>query len=247
MTEFSERRKDYSEEEASFQKAQDSWEKNRDKNSWEMMFSLVLLAVFNCVNKKLEGKLEKEEIEQRSLDVAMNIMEGIRKKAAAGEAWKIQKLSSFVYLPCLSVYSKKQEFEDKILPSEKYMRADSSGVESVRETANTESVDGIIRLKGCPKEPALDGLSEILSDKASLEFLSEAASKTSMAASGALRNFRGEIRTGETEAQCVQKLKNAMADAQIALNTVRTVLGIDMETMTKAVGTRLRYWNKASS
>lgn len=111
---------DYSQLEKDFQEAQDNWEKNKDKSSWDKMFFFINLAVFNNINKKLNNILSKEVIEERALDITITIMTSIVKKRENNINWKIKKLSSFVYLPCLAIYSEKLQFEDKIL-DEKFL------------------------------------------------------------------------------------------------------------------------------
>lgn len=76
--------------EKEFQKAQKDWKENKDNlEAWQKMFTLMNTAVFNICNKKLEGKLDKEEIEGRALDITCVIMYGIKKKRSGQEKWDI--------------------------------------------------------------------------------------------------------------------------------------------------------------
>lgn len=112
---------DYSESEQLFQEAQKKWADDiNDKQAWDTMWSLIQQAVFNNVNSKLEGLLPKEEIEGRALDVTMTIMAGIKKKRENGKEWTIDKVSSYVYLPCLAIYNSKLKFADHLLTEDYY-------------------------------------------------------------------------------------------------------------------------------
>ena len=126
----------YNEDEKTFQKAQESWEKNGDLKSWNVMYIKIQKACFNCINKKLVGKVPNLMIEDYSHDVTLNILNQISKKRARHEFWKIAKLSAFVHLPCMSIYQKQKEFEDRILDESAYTLFSDDG-EKIKETESS--------------------------------------------------------------------------------------------------------------
>ena len=126
----------YNEDEKAFQKAQDSWEKNGDLKSWNIMYIKIQKACFNCINKKLVGKVPNTTVEDYSHDITLNILNQIAKKRARHEFWKIAKLSAFVHLPCMSIYQKQKEFEDKILDESAYTLFGEDG-EKIKETESS--------------------------------------------------------------------------------------------------------------
>lgn len=82
---------DFEEAEKEYQTAQKEWKDNENNlEAWQKMFSLMNTAVFNICNKKLEGILDKEEIEGRALDITCVIMAGIKKKRAKQEDWDVE-------------------------------------------------------------------------------------------------------------------------------------------------------------
>ena len=101
---------DFDEAEKEYQTAQKEWKENENNlEAWQTMFSLMNTAVFNICNKKLEGVLDKEEIEGRALDITCVIMAGIKKKRAKQEYWdeefpkivnEVKSLSFFSGLNC---------------------------------------------------------------------------------------------------------------------------------------------------
>lgn len=101
---------DFDEAEKEYQTAQEEWKENENNlEAWQTMFSLMNTAVFNICNKKLEGVLDKEEIEGRALDITCVIMAGIKKKRAKQEYWdeefpkivnEVKSLSFFSGLNC---------------------------------------------------------------------------------------------------------------------------------------------------
>ncbi len=126
----------YNEDERVFQAAQDSWEKNGDLKSWNVMYIKIQKACFNCINKKLVGKVPNITIEDYSHDVTLNILNQISKKRTRHEFWKIAKLSAFVHLPCMSIYQKQKEFEDKVLDESAYTLFREDG-EKIKETESS--------------------------------------------------------------------------------------------------------------
>lgn len=126
----------YNEDEQVFQEAQDSWEKNGDLKSWNVMYIKIQKACFNCINKKLVGKVPNTTVEDYSHDVTLNILNQIAKKRARHEFWKIAKLSAFVHLPCMSIYQKQKEFEDRILDESAYTLFGEDG-EKIKETESS--------------------------------------------------------------------------------------------------------------
>lgn len=126
----------YNEDEKAFQKAQESWEKNGDLKSWNVMYIKIQKACFNCINKKLVGKVPNLTIEDYSHDVTLNILNQISKKRTRHEFWKIAKLSAFVHLPCMSIYQKQKEFEDRILDESAYTLFGEDG-EKIKETESS--------------------------------------------------------------------------------------------------------------
>lgn len=136
----------YSELEERFQQAQKEWAANEnDIKAWQTMFGLIQLAVFNSINKKLECKLEREEIEQRSLDITADIMSSLKRKRAKGNEWKIDKVSSYVYMPCMAIYSPSLQFQDKQLPESSFISVDDSGKESMINEQNAIQTDGFVK------------------------------------------------------------------------------------------------------
>ena len=126
----------YNEDERVFQAAQDSWEKNGDLKSWNVMYIKIQKACFNCINKKLVGKVPNITVEDYSHDVTLNILNQISKKRTRHEFWKIAKLSAFVHLPCMSIYQKQKEFEDKVLDESAYTLFREDG-EKIKETESS--------------------------------------------------------------------------------------------------------------
>lgn len=117
--------RNFEEAEKEYQIAQEAWDKNQnDKSAWDSMFLLINAAVFNSLNKDLEHKLEREEIEGRSLDITMNIMRAILNKRRKGLQWKIGKVSSAVHLPCMAKYDMKLQFADTCLPESAFIKND---------------------------------------------------------------------------------------------------------------------------
>ena len=136
----------YSEDESIFQEAQEHWEKHGDLKSWNVMYIKIQKACFNCLNQKLCGIIPNEKIEGYSHDVTLNILNGINKKKARGEFWKIARLSAFVYLPCKAIYQKQKEFEDRILDESAYTLFGEDG-EKIKETESSYIDDnGIVHL-----------------------------------------------------------------------------------------------------
>lgn len=81
---------DFEVAEREYQIAQKEWKENKNNlKSWQKMFTLISTAVFNTCNRKLEHILDKEEIEQRAMDITCGIMAGIKKKRAEQEKWDI--------------------------------------------------------------------------------------------------------------------------------------------------------------
>lgn len=140
------KKSNYEKLEKEYQEAQSHWEIHEDKPSWDKMFMLINLAVFNCINKKLEHILDREEIEGRALDVTMDILSSLLNKKKKGENWKINKVSSFVYYPCLAIYNKQLQFEDKVLGEEYYTTTDDEGNTSIKEFKDSKMENGIFQL-----------------------------------------------------------------------------------------------------
>ena len=126
----------YNDDEKEFQTAQEHWEKKGDLKSWNIMYVKIQKACFNCINKKLVGKVPNSIIEDYSHDVTLNILSNISKKRQQGKFWKIAKLSAFVHMPCMSIYQKQKEFEDKILDESAYTLFDGNS-EKIRETESS--------------------------------------------------------------------------------------------------------------
>lgn len=140
------KKSNYEKLEKEYQEAQSHWDTYEDKPSWDKMFMLINLAVFNCINKKLEHILDREEIEGRALDVTMDILSSLLNKKKKGEEWKINKVSSFVYYPCLAIYNKQLQFEDKVLGEEYYTNTDDEGNTSIKEFKDSKMENGIFHL-----------------------------------------------------------------------------------------------------
>lgn len=140
------KKSNYEKLEKEYQEAQSHWEIYEDKPSWDKMFMLINLATFNCINKKLEFVLDREEIEGRALDVTMDILSSLLNKKKKGEEWKINKVSSFVYYPCLAIYNKQLQFEDKVLGEEYYTKTDDEGNTYIKEFKDSKMENGIFHL-----------------------------------------------------------------------------------------------------
>ena len=143
------KQQDFEKAEHDYQLAQARWCINEDnKEAWDTMWILMQTAVFNSLNKDLGDKLDKEEIEERALDITMNIMRSIKNKRAAGKSWMIKKVSSFVHLPCLAKYDKKLQFYDKCLSEDAYTCIDDEGKQMIYDSAESEVIDGVLCLSG---------------------------------------------------------------------------------------------------
>lgn len=140
------KRSNYEKLEKEYQEAQSHWEIYQDKPSWDKMFNLINLAVFNCVNKKLEHILDREEIEGRSLDITVTIMNSLLQKKSKGKYWKISKVSSFVHYPCFAIYSEKLKFQDKVLGEDAYTVTDNEGNSTIMEYEDSYMKNGIYYL-----------------------------------------------------------------------------------------------------
>lgn len=142
------KKSNYEKLEKEYQEAQSHWEIYEDKPSWDKMFMLINLATFNCINKKLEFILDREEIEGRALDVTMDILSSLLNKKKKGEEWKINKVSSFVYYPCLAIYNKQLQFEDKVLGEGSYTYINEDEISTMAETQESQLIDGVLCLNG---------------------------------------------------------------------------------------------------
>lgn len=140
------KKSNYEKLEREYQEAQSHWDIYEDKPSWDKMFTLINLAVFNCINKKLERILEREEIEGRALDITITIMNSILQKRNKGKVWKISKVSSFVHYPCFAIYNEKLKFEDKVLGEDSYTVTDDEGNTSIMEFEDSYMENGIYHL-----------------------------------------------------------------------------------------------------
>ena len=140
------KKSNYEKLEREYQESQSHWDTYEDKPSWDKMFTLINLAVFNCINKKLERILEREEIEGRALDITITIMNSILQKRRKGKVWKISKVSSFVHYPCFAIYNEKLQFEDKVLGEDSYTVTDDEGNTSIMEFEDSYMENGIYHL-----------------------------------------------------------------------------------------------------
>lgn len=117
--------RNFDEAEREYQEAQSAWELDQNnKKAWDTMFLLINAAVFNSLNKDLEFKLPKDEIEGRSLDITMNIMRALLNKRRKGQPWKIEKVSSAVHLPCMAKYDMRLQFADNCLSESWFIQDD---------------------------------------------------------------------------------------------------------------------------
>lgn len=136
----------YEQLEAEYQQNQEHWDKYQDKESWNKMWTAIQLAVFNAVNKRLEHILPKEEIEERATDITCNIIRSLLKKKKNGKPWKIGKLSSAVYLPCLALYAPDLKNYDELLDESYYTHQTNQKTNSIREYDDTYIENGIYHL-----------------------------------------------------------------------------------------------------
>lgn len=138
----------YYADEKEYQEAQEEWDKTGSKAAWNVMYLKIQKACFNCINQKLIKKVPDIMIEDYSHDVTLNILNQILKKKDNGKFWKIAKLSAFVHMPCMAIYEKQKEFEDKILDESAFTLFDDNGNEKMKESEDTVLEDGIIFLRG---------------------------------------------------------------------------------------------------
>ena len=80
---------------------------------------LIQAAAFNALNKKLEKIVPKEEIENYSMDITLNILRATDNKIKKNKPWKIAKVSSVVHKFCFIIYDKQKHFEDRITSFDK--------------------------------------------------------------------------------------------------------------------------------
>ena len=104
-----------SKDEMIFRNAQEHYEKNKDLKSWQTMYLQIRKACFMALRKKTKNKIDYTILEGYADDITLNIMSNLSKKIAHGEFWKIEKLSSFVFLPCLAIFQKQRIFEDSVM------------------------------------------------------------------------------------------------------------------------------------
>lgn len=135
----------YRQDEDEFQTAQEHFEKFGDLKSWNVMYIKIQKACFNTINKKLCHKIPHEVIEAYSHDITINIMNGLKRKIADKHFWKIGRLSAFVHFPCMAIYDKQLQFEDKVL-DESAFTIYRDGKETIRENEESYFKDGILHL-----------------------------------------------------------------------------------------------------
>ena len=138
---------DFEKAEKDFQRAQVAWKANQnDKKAWDKMFLLIQTAVFNYMNKDLEFKLDKETIEERSLDITCNIMQSLINKRNKGLDWEIKKVSSFVGLPCMARFKESYKNWDKTLGEDSFITLNEDGKEVMMEYEDSVMKNGIYYL-----------------------------------------------------------------------------------------------------
>lgn len=158
------KKSNYEKLEREYQEAQSHWDTYEDKPSWDKMFTLINLATFNWINKKLEFVLDREQIESRALDTAIIIMNSILQKRNKGKDWKLGKVSSYVHYACFSIYSEKLQFEDKVLGEESYTYISEDEISTMAETQESQVIDGVLCLNGSyvvPDYMEKDGVSKL--------------------------------------------------------------------------------------
>ena len=139
------KRQDFDKAEVDFQIAQAKWALDEhDREAYDAMWFFIQTAVFNLLNKFLENKLPREDIEERSLDITCSIIKMIVKKRQKGLDWRIRKLSSAVYMPCLARFDKRLQFWDSM----SYLETDEDSGEMFFQREETEVVNGIICIDG---------------------------------------------------------------------------------------------------
>lgn len=138
---------DFEKAEKDFQMAQVAWKANQsDKKAWDKMFLLIQTAVFNYMNKDLEFKLDRETIEERSLDITCNIMQSLINKRNKGLDWEIKKVSSFVGLPCMARFKESYKNWDKTLGEDSFITLNEDGKEVMMEYEDSVMKNGIYYL-----------------------------------------------------------------------------------------------------
>lgn len=143
------KQRDFEQAEADYQTAQAEWENDiNNKKAWDTMWLLIQSAVFNNINKKLEKAVDKSVIEDYALDVTCNIMSGLKKKREDGKDWKINKVSSAVFLPCLAIYTESNKFNDRVQTFSEALYNESLREEFIPETEDTYMQDGILCING---------------------------------------------------------------------------------------------------
>lgn len=135
----------YRKDEDEFQSAQEHFEKFGDLKSWGLMYIKIQKACFNTINKKLCHKIPHEVIESYSHDITIRIMNGLRKKMAEKHFWKIGRLSAFVHFPCMAIYDKQWQFEDRVLDESAYTIFED-GQNKIKEREESYFKDGILHL-----------------------------------------------------------------------------------------------------
>ena len=138
---------DFEKAEKDFQMAQVAWKANQnDKKAWNKMWLLMQTAVFNYMNKDLEFKLDRETIEERSLDITCNIMQSLINKRNKGLDWEIKKVSSFVGLPCMARFKESYKNWDKTLGEDSFITLNKDGKEVMMEYEDSVMKNGIYYL-----------------------------------------------------------------------------------------------------
>lgn len=104
------------EREEEFQDALRLYRETEDKQYWDIMYYRVYDCCHNIAAKKLIGvKLDPSVFEDRLMDATLYVMKRIK------EGLNPQKLSSYCYLCVIGrFFSKKAQFEDKIVAVDKF-------------------------------------------------------------------------------------------------------------------------------
>lgn len=103
--------------EDTFQKIQEHYLEYKDLESWHKMYFYINNCVGNIIKSKIKG-LVLRDLDGMITDATLSIMNRYKKS----EKFRIEKLSSYCYTPCLyPLYNDKKKFNDKILSLNAYL------------------------------------------------------------------------------------------------------------------------------
>ena len=111
----------YFDAQTSYDLAYDAYAKDKtDKKAWDMMWRCTQITCFNIINRITKKALSVEDANDYALDITCMIMQKVRDNGV-----RPSKLTSYCYLPCLSIFAKQKHFEDEIVYGE--VESDAEG------------------------------------------------------------------------------------------------------------------------